>query len=434
MNNLSRNITRVSSLLFLGFFGLSAAAQPLTLKHAVELALAHSTASTSAGADEQKTFAQYLETRNAYIPQVIAGSGLGASWGFPLSLEGAAPSLFNVTAQSAIFNPALRDFVRAAKNNSDASILQAKDQREQVMQDTALTYAELVKWEGMVSQLREDLEDAQKNAGLIQQRIAAGVDSQIESERARLASAQAHLRVAQADGAIDILREHLGKLTALPPASIETDPDSVPALPAVNQEDDLAKQAEQLSPVVQAAQIRARAQYFQARGEHRTKWPSVDFAAQYAVLSRYNNYAEFYQTFERNNATVGVAIRFPFLDFSQRARAKAADADLFLAQKNVENARNQVSEQTLKLQRSVEQLSAAQQVADAQYQLAQSNLQTVQVHMNNGNANIHDLQDARTQLNEDYYALQEADFNLERSRIALLRATGGLENWLGIPK
>ncbi len=438
MKYAARSVTRVCSLISVvvasAVAGAVARGETLSLKRAVELALAHSTTSTSAAADEQKAFANYLQVRDGYIPQLTVGSGLGASWGFPLSLEGSAPSIFNVNAQSALFNPALRDFMRAAKNESDASLFQAKDEREQVMQDTVLTYTELVNWEGMISQLQQDLTDAQKGADLIQERIAAGVDSQIEAERARLATAQARLRVAQAEGAMDVLTEHLSKLTGLATTAIATDPSSIPVLPPINQEEDLSKEAESTSAVVQAAVIRERAQYFQAQGEHRAKWPSVDFAAQYAVLSQYNNYAEYYKAFQRNNATVGVSIRFPFLDFSQRARAQAADADLFLAKKNVEAAKNQVSEQTLKLQRSVEELSAAEQVADAQYQLAQSDLQSVQIRMNNGNANIHDLEAARTQVNEDFYALKAADFDLERTRIALLRATGGLEGWISISK
>src|SRR5260370_17390886 len=86
---------------------LPAKAQSVSLKRAVELALTHSTASTAAANDQQRAFAAMREARNQYIPQVVVGSGLGASWGFPLSLEGAAPSIFNVNAQSPVLNPAL---------------------------------------------------------------------------------------------------------------------------------------------------------------------------------------------------------------------------------------------------------------------------------------------------------------------------------------
>ena len=415
-----------SLLLFESF----AEAEPVSLKRAVELALAHSTASAGASNDQQRAFAAFREARNQYIPQLVAGSGLGASWGFPLSLEGAAPSIFNVNAQSALINPALRDFVRAARTESAAATIQAKDQRQQVTQDVILTYAELVKWEGMLAELTQGYADAQRDQGSIEQRIQEGVDSQMEQQKAKLATARTHLRALQAQGAIAVLREHLSKLTGLPSASIVTESDSIPALPAVKQEDDLSAKAAESDPALQAAELRAKAQIFRARGEHRSLWPSVDFAAQYAVLARYNNYDQFYKTFERNNATVGVAIRFPFLNFSQRAHAQAADAEAFRAKNEVQSAHNQVSEQMLKLQRSVEQLSAAQEVAELEYRLAQSNLETVNVRMNSGTASIHDAADARMDALEKYNALQNTNFELLRARIALLRASGEMESWV----
>jgi len=409
-------------------------AEPVTLKHAVELALSHSTTAGAAAADQQRAFASYLEARNQYVPQFMVGSGLGASWGFPLSLEGSAPSLLNVNAQSALLNPALRDFVRATRTEWQASTLQAKDRREQVMQDTVFTYVELNQWEGILDHLRQDEADASQTEQLIGQRVSAGVDSQLDQNKARLVTARARLRAAQARGAIDVLRDHLSQLTGLPAASIETAADSIPALPEVKQSDDLAKRAAETSPVVQAADTLAIAQTLRARGEHRALWPSFDFAAQYALLSTYNNYSDFYKSFQRHNATVGVAIRFPFFNPSQHARAQSADAAAVRARKDADAAKNRVSEETLKLQRSVEQFAAAQQVADLEYQIAQSNLDTVLVRMNTSNGNLHDLADARTQTNERYSVLQDANFQLERARIALLRSTGELENWLGIGK
>ena len=72
---------------------IHAAAEPLPLKRAVELALTHATATGIASADTQHAFSAYHESRNNYIPQLVLGSGLGKSWGFPLSLEGSAPSI-----------------------------------------------------------------------------------------------------------------------------------------------------------------------------------------------------------------------------------------------------------------------------------------------------------------------------------------------------
>src|ERR1051326_663435 len=122
-------------------------ADPVPLKRVVELALSHPTGASIAAADEQRAAAGYRELRNNYVPQLVTGAGLGYSFGFPLALEGSAPSLFNITAQSAFLNPSLHNQVLAAKAETEVASLKTKDQRSQIIQDAVLSYAELAKWE-----------------------------------------------------------------------------------------------------------------------------------------------------------------------------------------------------------------------------------------------------------------------------------------------
>ncbi len=411
-------------------------AEPLPLKRVVELAIRHSTVTGATAADEQRAFASYHEARNQYLPTLVVGSGLGATWGYPLSLEGSAPSIVNVTAQSAVLNPSVRDFVRAARQEWTASSLQAKDARSQVVQDAVLSYAELSKWEGLLNHLQQQQEQDERMEQIVEERIRAGVDNLLARSKAQLATARMRLHLAQAHGAIDVLRDHLSKLTGLPAPSIETAAESIPALPEVRQTDDLAGKTVQTNAALQAANEHAMAQRFRARGEHRALWPTADFASQYALLATFNNYQDFFRpgSFQKHNATIGVVLRFPFLNPSQHARAAAADADAAKAKSDAQAAKNQASEQTLKLQRSVEQLAAFQQVSQLEYEVAQANANALQVRLDAGTASFHDLEDARDQANERFNALQDANFEVERARIALLRATGELENWVGVGK
>jgi len=412
---------------------LLARGESVPLKRVVELALAHASAGTAA--DEQRAFASYREARNQYIPQFIVGSGLGKSWGFPLSLEGSAPSILNVNSQSALFNPALREFIKAAQVEYKAASFQSKDQRDQVIQDATLSYVELNKWETMLSHLREEQAQAARMEDIVAQRIREGVDSPVMQAQAKLGSARVRLRMAEAQGSIDVLRNRLAQMTGLASDSIQSVTESVPVLPEVKQDDNLVGKAVESSPSVLAAQNRATALDFRARGQHRSLWPSVDFAAQYAILARYNNYDQFFNanSFQRHNATVGVAIRFPFFSASQHAHADAADAEAIKGHHDAEVAKNKVSEETLRLHRTVQQMAAAQEVASLEYQVSQGNLEALQVRVDAGTANLHDLDDMRNQTNERYQALQDSNFQLQRARIALLRATGELANWVGVP-
>jgi outer membrane protein TolC len=428
-------------------------AEPVSFKRVVELALTHATSAAISAADEQRANASYRELHDNYIPQVNTGAGLGYSYGFPLALEGSAPSLFNISTQSALLNPSLRDFVRAAKVDSNVASLKTKDQRNQIIQDAALSYAELVKWEQRLARLRDVEAATNKMQTAVADRVKEGVDSEIDGTRARLSAARVRLRIAEAQGAADVLREHLSKLTGIPAANLQTDPDSVPAAPLVPPAPapEVAKETAASNPQVEAAVEHARAQYLRAQGEHKALWPSIDFAAQYALLSRFNNFQNYYipstpctlttvqvlcvtNNFQQNNATVGVSIRFPLFNASQRSRAQAADADAVKATKQAEAARNQVSEETLRLQRSVAQMQAARDVAQLELEIADKSLTAVQTRVDSGTATLRDLDDARSQASERFIALQDMTFELERSQLGLLRSTGDLEKWaLGTP-
>jgi outer membrane protein TolC len=409
-------------------------AEPVTLRHAVELALKHATGGSIALADEQRASANYRELRNNYIPQINAGAGLGWSDGFPLSLEGAAPSLFNISAQSALINPALRDFIHAAQSDVAVTAFRTKDQRNQIIQDTVLSYAELAKWEQRLTRLHEAEAASEQSAKAVAQRVQEGIDSEMDGSKSRLSVARIRLRLAEAAGAADVLREHLSKLTGLPAASLEIDSNSQPTLPVINQDAESehasVRKAADENPNVQAAVEHARAQYLRLKGEKKSLWPSVDFASQYANLATYNNYQKYYQphSFQPNNVTIGVALHLPFFNFAQHARIDEANAEALKAKTQAEAARNQVSEETLRLQRSVTQMQAARD--QLEYEIAQKNIEAVQTRMQSATANLHDLDNVQAQASERFIALQDVTFELERSQIALLRATGDLEAWV----
>ena len=83
--------------------------KPLAFRTAIELALKNSATTGLSQADLQRARSVVRQTKDVFLPQMVLGSGLGASYGFPLSLEGAAPSIFNVNFQGALFNMAQRN-------------------------------------------------------------------------------------------------------------------------------------------------------------------------------------------------------------------------------------------------------------------------------------------------------------------------------------
>jgi outer membrane protein TolC len=402
--------------------------RPLAFRTAIELALKHSTMTGLAEADLARAQSTVTQTRDAYLPQMVLGSGLGASYGFPLSLEGAAPSIFNMNFQGALLNGAQRSYIKAARSDVAATTAQNADRRNDVIMETALDYIQLDLLDSSLTIQREQEQSAAKFQDIVNQRVQAGLDSQVEVTRAKLAGARTKLDIAQTQAAADQLRLRLSQLTGLPAGSIHTSTETIPGLPAPPPDAELP-QVVNNNPTVKAAEAAADAKSFRAQAEHRQLYPAIDYVGQYAVLARFNNYDQFFQKFQRHNVTAGIAIRFPFLNPVQRAAADVAKADAVKSRKEAQNVREQVSGETLKLQRSVQQLSAAREVAQLEHQLAEADIDATHAKIETGAASLKDEENARVVEHERYTAYLNSSFELDRAQVQLMRQTGQLEDW-----
>jgi len=410
---------------------ITATAQNNTLpfRTAIELALKNSAASGIARADAQRARANYLQARDLFLPQVTVGSGLAWSYGFPLSLEGSAPSILDLNSQAFLFNLAQREFLKAAKGEINATEAQNADRRNDVIMETALDYIQLDLLESSLNVQKEQRELANKFEDVVNQRMQAGIDAPLELTRAKLAGARTRMQMTETQGAIDQLRLRLSQLTGLPQNAIQTSTETIPALPAISQDEDLGAQAVKNNSAVKVADEVARSKAFRAKGEEKQLYPAVDLVGHVAVLARYNNYDQFFKKFQRENAAIGVAIRFPFLNPAQRAVAESARADATKAQKEAQNVKEQVSSETLKLQRSVQQLAAARDVFKLEHQLSEADVETAHEKIQAGQATIKDEQNAGITEHERYASYLNSSFDLDKAQIQLLRQIGQLEGW-----
>jgi outer membrane protein TolC len=405
------------------------APEPLRFRSAIQLALQHSGVMGIAAANQFKSQKAYQEVRSHWLPQLTVGSGLGYSYGFPLTLEGSAPSVVNFTSQQSLFNLSLKQFLKAAKVDWQASSLDVQDKRDEVILDTSLSYAQLVNLLGKLNTLADAQIAANKAQFVTEQRVNEGVDSKLDLTKSQLAAARIRLRIADAQAQADVLREHLANLTGLKPAEIQPDLESMPQLPLISQEDDLPARATANNPTVKLADQRAEAASLRAKGEHKATYPFADLASQYAYLARFNNYDQYFLKYNANNLAAGLNIKFPFMNPVQKAHAAQADADAVVARKQADLARNDVSENTLKLQRSLKQLQAGRDVSKLEWQVSQGDFEAVQARIQTGSANTRDLQLAQLDVNDKYAAYLDSEFEVARTSLQLLRLTGELENW-----
>src|SRR6266446_10857606 len=76
----------------------------MTLRQALDLALAQNPDLMLARLDQQKARDQVIIAHDPFVPKVFAGSGAAWTTGFPNSIEGSAPSIFQAKTVMALYD------------------------------------------------------------------------------------------------------------------------------------------------------------------------------------------------------------------------------------------------------------------------------------------------------------------------------------------
>jgi len=405
----------------------------ISFTSAVGLALKSNPKVLIAQADVDKARASLRELHDAYIPNVVAGAGVGPpSYGFPLG----QPSLFNVTSQSLVFSAAQSGYIRAARASIKAATLTLTDVREAVTEDTAVTYLALDRDLQRRTALREQQGYADRLVSIVQDRLNAGQDTPIDLTTAKLSVAQIRLSLLRADDETASDRAHLARLIGLPSQGLGISGSSIPPFNAPSL--DLAPATLPNSPAVESAYANARSKQEIARGDARYLWrPQISFAAQYSYFASYNNYQDYYLNFQTNNAAVGIQITVPLFDMLHKSKARESAIDATHAEREADLARDQFIEGRQKIRHATAELAAQAEVATLDQQLAQQQLDIVLVQLKSGSGNPSgpqmtpkDEEKSRIAEREKFLTVLDTSFEMRKAEINLLRQTGQLEDWV----
>jgi outer membrane protein TolC len=415
------------------FIAANAHAQ-LSFTTAIDLALKSNPKVLAAQADVDKALAVVQQLRDAYIPAVVGGSGLGPpSYGFPLG----QPSIFNISAQSLVFSYSQRDYIRAARAALDAATLTLKDARGAVAEDTAITYLSLNRDIQREAALHEQQTFAERLVAIVQERLDGGQDTLVNLTTSRLTAAQVRLARLRAEDETAADQAHLARLIGLPAKGVDTAADSVPPFPLVSA--DLTSSTTLVtSPAVEAAYAVARSKRETAFGDARYLWrPQIYFTGEYSRFASYTNIQDYYSHFQHNNAAVGVQITIPLYDMAHRARARESAADASRYQHEADSIRDQFFDSRLRARHTAAELSARSEIAMLDQQLAQQQLDILLVQIKSGTGDLaapqmtpKDEQTARIAERDKFVAVLNTKFEAQQAQIILLRASGELENWI----
>lgn len=425
-----------SALGVLTFLAPVFATAQVSLLTTVDQALRNSTAVRIAAADVQRAAAGLSESKDVYIPNFVLGSSVGYTYGFPIG----QPTIVNVSTQSLIFTFSQRDYIRSAREALKSAQLSLADARQQVVFDAALDYVQLDADRRRIDVLDEQNGDASRLTAIEQRRLDAGVGTREDVLRAKLLSAQIRLKRLHIQDDIDVVRERLAHLTGLPADSLVTETNSIPSSPDLERDNPstaLASLTAMNTEGVRAAYANAQSHQYQAFGDARQIYrPQIGFGGAYSRFSEINNYQEYYLRFQHNNFEAGLQITLPLFDATRRAKERQSVAEAARATAQADRARDQSSENIVLLQKSLNELAAQKEVAHIQSELAQSQLDAILTQLNSpGTApgatplTPREEQQARIEERRRAEDLLDADFEMIKAELGLLRATGQIEKW-----
>jgi outer membrane protein len=407
-------------------------ARRLSLREATDLALRNNRNIQLAQAGVDRATAEHQEAGAVFWPQVLLGSGLAYTKGFPLSIEGSAPSVFQVNASQAFFDRNLRGAEKQAGAMQQAAGKSLEETRDQVIAETALTYIDLDRSRRSLEYLKSQTANLETVQQITADRVAGGLEPPLETTRAELSTARSRSQLAALESQISLLEFRLRDLTGIPQSeSIVTEEPQVTALPPDATLDALVASALDNYPGLRELDEEVRAKEFAVQSARGTRGPVINLVGQYGLFSKINNYDQYFQKFARNNLTIGLSIVVPLYE-RERYDARLAQAKAELAETRFrrDESRAALSGQVRELWGAVQQQTAAREVSRLELELARKSLDAVLAQYDEGKVNRLAVEQARVEENRAWVSLLDADFQNEKSRLELLRLTGQIRSVL----
>lgn len=407
---------------------ITAEIHQLTLNQVAARALGQSPEALLARIEEQKAAEQVRGARDPFIPKIYAGSGLAYSYGFPMSIEGSAPSIVQTRAVASVLNRSQSLHLAQAKEQERGVAAGAQSRREQALAAAVDLFLAAERAARLAEAGQQQIASTQKIAEVVDVRVAEGRELSVESRRAALETAKARQRVADLEAHRDSIASRLAALLGYPTGDrVQPSREEriLPELAPSTQE--AVRNALARNHDLRRLESAIAAKTLEAEASRAERLPTLDLVAQYGLFAKFNNYEDFFRTFQRHNAQLGVSVQVPlFASTASKARAAQAQLDVDRLRIELAQTKNSISAQIEDRYRDLETATRKRQVSRLDLDLAREQLSIQMARMEEGRATLRDIEQARLADQEKWIAYLESQLETDRARLAILAATGEL--------
>ncbi len=419
---------KLGSILLLSALGLAAEVRTMTLREAVELAMKQNPDVAMARLDERKAIESVRVARDAFVPKVIAGSGLAYSSGMPMSIEGSSPSIVQAQAIGSVFDRSRGYLIAQARENVRGATLDTTARKQEVALRAALLFLDAERLRRSAGAARNQMDNLERVAAAMRARVDEKRELPIEAKRAalNLARGRERLQAFESDAlfAETSLAIVLGFSAGdrVQPADEQRAPLAGPA-----SEQEAVTVALKDNVEVRRLESALAARTLEMRSYQAERLPKLDLVAQYGLFAKFNGYDDYFRKFQRHNGQLGVSIQIPlFTGTGTNARVSQASAEMARLRLSMNSLRNRLSLDASRGFQEVKKAEASREVARLDHEVAREQVAVLLAQMEEGRASLKQVEEARFTENEKWLAFLEAHYGVERARLNLLKQSGDL--------
>lgn len=400
----------------------------MSLRQAVERALQQNPEIAMARLDELKAQEAVRVQKDPFTPHVYFGSGLAYTNGFPMSIDGAAPSVVQGRVSQFLFNRQQSYVVARTREEARGAGITASAKKDEVAFRTAVLFIDAERAARAGEMARKEVESSQKVLATVENRVQEGRELPLESKRAALSLARARQIADSLDADRETAETSLaivlgyGADDRVQPAAEER---ATPPLPA--SEEAAVGSALQSSGELRRLQSQIAAKGLDRRAAQAARLPHVDLVAQYGLFATFNHYQNYFLQYQRNNGEIGVSIVLPLLPGAgARAAAAEADAEASKLRIQLENTRNQIIADTHQSYREVRKAEEQRDVARLDLEVAREQLSVNLALLEEGRIRLSQVEESRIAESGKWIAFYDTQYAVERAHWNLARQTGDL--------
>jgi outer membrane protein len=407
---------------------LRAEVRTMTLREAVETALKQNPDVALARLDEERARQAARVARDPFATKLGVGSGLAYTYGFPMSIEGSAPTVFQARATQFVFNRPQSYLVAQAKEDARGASIGVSGKLDEVAWRVAELFLEAERAARIGGLARKDSESQEKVLEAVQAQVQEGRALPLAGKSAALQLARvrqvATVLDSDRDAAETALALALGLSAEDRVRPVETDR---PAPPLPGSESEAFESALDNNKDLRRLESQIASRQLVVKSQKAAWLPRVDLVAQSGLFAKFNNYEDYFRKFQRHNGQIGVSFEFPILSGpASGALAAQNQGEVAKLKLELSGTRNRIVSDLQRAYRDLKTSEASADVARLDLDVAREQLSVNLAQMEEGRLTIREVEEARVVENRKWIAFYDAQYAVEKSRWAVLRLTGNL--------